>query len=86
VSYLLSMFDDSRPFKILGIQQIAIGAEDKAELEHLFCNLLGLKKSGNFRSEKENVDETLCSLGSGDARVQIDLMQSLYLVVQPIPF
>jgi lactoylglutathione lyase len=32
-----------RPFRVLGIQQIAIGAPDKQRLRHLWVDLLGLK-------------------------------------------
>ena len=59
-----------RPFKILGVQQIAIGGRDKAALAHLWCELLGLDKTGSFRSERENVDEDIVDCGG----VEIDLM------------
>ena len=32
-----------RPFKVLGIQQIAVGANDKAELRKLWVDVLGLE-------------------------------------------
>jgi lactoylglutathione lyase len=67
----------SRPFKILGIQQIAIGAESKARLNHLWVGLLGLQVTGNFVSERENVDEDICALGTGPFKVEVDLMQPL---------
>ncbi|HTQ36620.1 MAG TPA: methylmalonyl Co-A mutase-associated GTPase MeaB, partial [Steroidobacteraceae bacterium] len=46
-----------RPFRILGVQQIAIGGEDRARLRHLWVELLGLTVVGRFTSELENVDE-----------------------------
>ncbi|HEX2676308.1 MAG TPA: VOC family protein [Polyangiales bacterium] len=64
----------SRPFKILGLQQIAVGAPDKAGLRKLWVELLGLHVEGNYRSEKENVDEDIAVLGKGAARVEVDLM------------
>ena len=66
-----------RPFKVLGIQQIAIGAADKRRLRTLWVDLLGLTPSGDFRSERENVDEDIVTLGSGPFKVEVDLMQPL---------
>ena len=66
-----------RPFKVLGIQQIAIGALDKAKLRRLWVDLFGLQVSGLFKSESENVDEDICTLGSGPFKVEVDLMQPL---------
>lgn len=67
----------NRPFKILGIQQVAIGGTDKARLRALWVDLLGLTVAGHFVSERENVDEDICTLGQGAAQVEIDLMQPL---------
>lgn len=67
----------TRPFRILGIQQIAIGGPDKRRLAKLWVDLLGLERSGSFTSERENVDEDICALGSGPLRVEVDLMQPL---------
>jgi lactoylglutathione lyase len=66
-----------RPFRILGIQQVAIGASDKQRLRHLWVNLLGLQLTGNYVSERENVDEDICAMGTGAAKVEVDLMQPL---------
>jgi lactoylglutathione lyase len=65
---------DERPFEILGVQQIAVGARDKAELRHLWVDLLGLRPHGSFKSESENVDEDIVIVGAGDAAVELDLM------------
>ncbi len=67
----------SRPFRILGVQQIAVGARDKAGLVRLWVDLLGLELTGSFTSERENVDEAIAACGEGRARVEIDLMQPL---------
>ena len=67
----------TRPFKVLGIQQIAIGAPDKAKLRTLWVELFGLEPTGVFRSERENVDEDICTIGSGPFKVEVDLMQPL---------
>ena len=67
----------TRPFKVLGIQQIAIGGPDKVRLQKLWVDLLGLVVTGTFRSERENVDEDICALGTGPLKVEVDLMQPL---------
>ena len=64
-----------RPFRILGVQQIAIGGLDRGRLESLWVGLLGLTPHGSYRSERENVDEDIASLGRGAARVEVDLME-----------
>jgi lactoylglutathione lyase len=66
-----------RPFEVLGIQQIALGASDKNELRKLWVDVFGLEVRGNFRSEKENVDEDIAVLGRGPFEVEVDLMQPL---------
>ena len=66
-----------RPFRILGIQQVAIGATDKQRLRHLWVQLLGLDLTGNYVSERENVDEDICAMGRGASKVEVDLMQPL---------
>lgn len=66
-----------RPFKILGIQHIAIGGPDKARLKRLWVDMLGLTVTGNYVSDKENVDEDITTLGSGPFQVEVDLMQPL---------
>jgi lactoylglutathione lyase len=67
----------SRPFKVLGIQQIAIGGLDKSRLRRLWVDMLGLEVTGMFRSERENVDEDICAIGEGPFKVEVDLMQPL---------
>ena len=66
-----------RPFKVLGIQQIAIGGPSKDRLKTLWVDMLGLEVTGNFVSERENVDEDICAIGSGPFKVEVDLMQPL---------
>lgn len=68
---------NQRPFKILGIQHIAIGGPDKARLKRLWVDMLGLAVTGNYVSERENVDEDITALGSGLFQVEVDLMQPL---------
>ena len=65
----------TRPFKVLGIQQIAIGGPSKERLRKLWVDKLGLTITGNFVSERENVDEDIAAIGSGPFKVEVDLMQ-----------
>lgn len=62
-----------RPFRILGVQQIAIGGPSKAALKNLWVDLLGVPQTGTFRSERENVDEDILTI----AGVEIDLMEPI---------
>ncbi|MBA2542342.1 MAG: VOC family protein [Deltaproteobacteria bacterium] len=63
----------TRPFRVLGLQQIAIGGPSKKALRGLWVDLFGIPATGTFRSEKENVDEDILSL----AGVEIDLMEPI---------
>ena len=63
----------ARPFRVLGVQQIAIGGPSKAALRGLWVDLLGVPAVGTFRSERENVDEDILAI----AGVEIDLMQPI---------
>ncbi len=67
----------TRPFRVLGVQQIAIGGTDKGELRALWCDMLGVQKTGEYQSASENVDEDILVAGKGSARVEIDLMQPI---------
>lgn len=72
-----------RPFKILGLQQIAIGGPSKDRLKTLWIDMFGLQLTGNFVSEKENVDEDIAVLGSGPFKIEVDLMQPLDVAKKP---
>lgn len=67
----------SRPFRVLGIQQIAVGSTDKSRLHKLWVDLLGLEVHDNYKSEKENVDEDIAVIGAGPLKVEVDLMQPI---------
>ncbi|EOQ97366.1 glyoxalase family protein [Leptospira wolbachii serovar Codice str. CDC] len=67
----------NRPFKVLGIQQVAIGGESKEKLSKFWVDVMGLTKVSDYRSEKENVDEDILSMGNGPFKVEIDLMQPI---------
>jgi lactoylglutathione lyase len=66
-----------RPFRVLGLQQIAIGGLDKQRLLDFWVELLGLAVRGHFASATENVSEAILELGVGETRVELDLMQPL---------
>ncbi len=72
-----------RPFKTLGIQQIAIGATSKQRLQTLWVDMLGLELTGTFKSERENVDEDICAMGKGPFKVEVDLMQPVDIEKKP---
>jgi lactoylglutathione lyase len=73
----------TRPFRVLGIQQVAIGGPDKQRLRRLWVDELGLEVTGRFVSERENVDEDICAMGQGAMKVEVDLMQPLDLEKKP---
>lgn len=77
------MSSASRPFKVLGIQQIAIGGTSKARLQKLWVDMLGLELTGSFRSERENVDEDICAMGVGAFKVEVDLMEPVDIDKKP---
>ncbi len=68
---------NERPFRILGIQQVAVGGLDKKRLRGLWIDTLGLEPAGSYRSEAENVDEDIAKLGQGPFAVEVDLMQPI---------
>jgi lactoylglutathione lyase len=41
----------TRPFRILGIQQVAVGGLDKNVLTKFWVDQLGVKKVGQYKSE-----------------------------------
>jgi lactoylglutathione lyase len=65
------------PFRVLGVQQIAIGGLDRAPLRELWCELLGVPQIGSYESVAENVLEDILRVGPAEVAVEIDLMQPL---------
>jgi len=72
-----------RPFKILGVQQIAIGGESKERLQNFWIDIMGLEKKGSFRSERENVDEDILQIGTGRRAIELDIMQPVDIDKSP---
>ena len=67
----------TKPFKVLGLQQIAVGGLSLDALRGLWVDTLGVEKVGEFESESENVREDILKLGAGAHAVEIDLMEPL---------
>ena len=73
----------NRPFKVLGIQQVAIGGTDKGRMKKLWVDMLGLEQTGTFQSERENVDEDILAMGKGAMKVEVDIMQPMDIDKKP---
>ena len=73
----------TRPFKVLGIQQVALGGTDKNRMKTLWVDMLGLTQTGTFQSERENVDEDILAMGHGAFKVEVDLMQPIDIDKKP---
>jgi len=73
----------NRPFKVLGIQQVAIGGTDKQRMKKLWVDMLGLEQTGTFQSERENVDEDILAMGQGAMKVEVDIMQPMDIEKKP---
>ncbi|MFE1573822.1 VOC family protein [Comamonas odontotermitis] len=73
----------ARPFKVLGIQQVAIGGTDKGRMKKLWVDMLGLEQTGTFQSERENVDEDILAMGKGAMKVEVDIMQPMDIEKKP---
>jgi lactoylglutathione lyase len=56
-----------RPFRVLGLQQIAVGGLDKGKLRKLWVDTLGLSLTGNY----------IAVAGKGPFKVEVDLMQPI---------
>lgn len=73
----------ARPFRVLGLQQVALGSADRQRLRKLWVELLGGEPVGVHRAESENVDEEILKLGVGPRSFEVDLMQSLNPSAKP---
>jgi hypothetical protein len=64
----------TRPFQVIGVQQIAVGSTDKDALRHLWVDLLGCGPvQSSHHLPKENVDEDILTVGA----VEVDLMSPI---------
>ena len=55
----------TRPFQVLGIQQIAIGGPDKMRLQKLWVDMLGLEVTGTFKVVLAEDPRRCAVLGAG---------------------
>lgn len=74
---LFSTTNGPSSFRILGLQQIAVGSTSKGNLQQLWGNLFGIPTVGTFESASENVNEDILQLGKGAHAVEIDIMEPL---------
>jgi lactoylglutathione lyase len=72
-----------KPFKILGVQQIAIGCSDRESLNTLWKDVFGLVPHDTVSIEKENVIEDIVQLGPSPYTVEIDLMTPFDITKSP---
>jgi lactoylglutathione lyase len=75
----------TRPFRVLGIQQIAVGGLDRQALRRLWVDRLGLVPAGEFRNETENVDGEIALVGAGPSRVDFNLLEPIEPERSPRP-
>ena len=47
---------------------------DKGKLKKFWVDIMGFDYIGSYKSHKENVDEDICSIGTGAFKVELDLM------------
>ncbi|NRO99005.1 VOC family protein [Paraburkholderia sp. NMBU_R16] len=64
-----------KPFRILGIHHVAIGAANKERLLPLWTDILGARVDHTHTSAAENVSEDICVLGRASHGVEIHLME-----------
>jgi lactoylglutathione lyase len=63
----------TRPFTILGLQQIAIGSTNPKQMSQLWHDIFGLPKIGTYTSISENVSEDILQLGPSTRKISIPL-------------
>jgi Glyoxalase/Bleomycin resistance protein/Dioxygenase superfamily len=73
-SLAFSTANTTRPFKILGVQQIAIGSEDRTGLAKLWQDIFGCQVHNSITIPSENVEEDILQVGLKHFPVEIDLM------------
>ena len=78
------MFSTTRPFNVLGVQQVAVGSLNKDALAKFWVDVMGLTKVTSFKSERENVDEDVLECGRGLlGKVEVDIMTPLDVEISP---
>jgi len=72
-----------RLFRILGVQQIAIGCESREPLNALWYGVFGLTAAETHTLPKENVQEDIVRVGPMPWTVEIDLMTPVDVNAKP---
>jgi lactoylglutathione lyase len=72
-----------KPFKVLGVQQIAIGCPERGPLDALWKGVFDLKAHDTVTIETENVQEDILQLGPEPYTVEIDLMTPCDITKSP---
>jgi lactoylglutathione lyase len=76
----------SAPYRILGVQQIAIGGGSLDALTSLWSGAFQANFVKSFQSESENVDENVMTVGKGKlGTIEVDLMTALDSAKKPNP-
>ena len=75
----------ARAFRVLGVQQIAIGGLDRGALHRLWVDTLGLTPTSEFRNETENVDGEIATVGAGPSRIDFNLLEPVDADRSPRP-
>jgi len=72
----LSIDMQERPFRILGVQPNRCRRARQERPRQSLCRPVSASSApGNYKSERENVDEDIVRIGKGALAVEIDLMQ-----------
>ncbi len=66
-----------KPFRILGVNHIAIGTSDRQKMQRLWVEVFGGRLDHSFSSRQENVEEDVYLLGEQPYQVQIDIMEPI---------
>ncbi|GKY98571.1 hypothetical protein MPSEU_000813900 [Mayamaea pseudoterrestris] len=77
------LLSTSRPFTILGVQQIAIGCESRGPLRALWQDIFNLQPVDSVTLPSENVQEDILQLGPKPFHVEIDLMTPIDAAKSP---
>ncbi len=72
-----------KPFRILGINHIAISTLNRQGMQQLWVQVFGARADHGFSSEEENVREDVYFLGEPPYQVQIDIMEPIDVAKNP---
>ena len=73
----MNMNDSRPPFRVLGLQQVALGGLKREPIRKLWTELFGLEIRASVELAGENVREDKLVLGSGPCSVELDIMEPI---------